>query len=276
MTDFPATDEGFSDVLTRRLRRRRRRRAGLAAASAGAAVVITVAVLSTLDVGTDSLGVVPVQPATTGAPGVTPSVQPGRPAPPPQANGTAAPGTVVTAGASTDAPSTSPHTSAGPQRPAALISTTMQRTMTAYDNTSPCADTSGRVATGWCMQVKGPFTADHAHPTSLVVALCRLPGTGAGAHFPGTLEADFALATPMQNTRFLWHYDAQHPDRADDHTIRVDAGSCLQWQTTWAVRADDRSDIAPGDYRLEVTVNADNVSAPGDAFLRQDYDYKVT
>ena len=278
MTDFFATDEGFTDVLARRLRRRRRRRAGLAAASAGAAVVMTIAVLSTLDIGTDSLGVAPVSPAATGTPGATPSAAAPRSANPAPTGSAATPGTVVTGPASAVVPPpASAGPSSGPTRPAQLVSTTMQRTTTMYDNTSPCADTSGRVATGWCVQVEGPFTADHGqHRTSPTVSLCRLPGTGARAHFAGTLEADFALATTGQNSKVLWHYDAQHPNLVDDHTFRVDAGTCLQWQTTWTVRADDGTDIAPGDYVLEVTVNADNAAGAGDRFIRQDYDYKVT
>ena len=276
MTDFFATDDGFSDVLARRLRRRRRRRAGLAAASAGAAVVVTIAVLSALDIGTDSLRVVPAPPAATGTPTATPSAQPGRLAPPPGTGNAAAPATAGTTSAAAAIPPPSTTSSSGSRQAAELISTAMQRTTTTYDNTKPCADTSGRAATGWCVQVLGPFSAQRGHSASLTVALCRLPGTGARAHFAGTLEADFALATTGQNSRFLWHYDAQHPDQTNDHTYRVDAGTCLQWSTTWAVRTDDGTPVPTGDYQLEVTVTADNVAAPGDSFVRQDYDYKVT
>lgn len=276
--EFVATDAGFGDVLTRRLRRRRRR-ATIAAASAGAAVVVTIALLGTLDLGTDSLRVVPTDPAATGGAGPTASAsaRPGATSTP-GARATTSPGplTVVAPSSHSSAAPTASRPSAASTSVAETISTTMRRTTIAYDNTQPCADTSGRAATGWCVQVAGPFTAQRGHPTSLTVALCRLPGTGARAHFAGTLEADFALETTGQNSSTLWHYDAQHPDRPDNHTYRVDAGNCLQWQTTWAVRADDGNAIAAGNYQLDVTVEADNVAAPGETVDREVYSYTVS
>jgi hypothetical protein len=275
---FVATDDGFTDVLTRRSRRRRRRRAALAATTASVTVVVLVAVLSAMDVGTDSLRVVPTGPTGSAAASPTPSTpaQSGQvpTSPPAQPTGAPAVGTTTAMTASAASTATTPNSATSPAPDS--ISTPMQRSTIAYDNTQPCADTSGREATGWCVQVKGPFSAQRGHPTTLRVTLCRLPGADAQAHFPGTLEADFALQTTGQDSHVRWRYDTQHPDATDDHSYPVRAGTCLLWQTTWAVRADDGSVIGPGSYELVVTVDADNVAAPGEAFARQVYTFTVT
>ena len=272
--DFVATESGFGDALTRRSRRRRRRHASIAATSALAVIAVGVVALSSVKSGRDSLTVPPAG-ASQGHPSTTPAPSPGQPAsgrgastltggvPP---SGAAAPITTVgnAGSATTDA--------AG--HPMPVISTTMQLLRTSYDNTEPCSDLSGRAATGWCIQVNGPFSGRTARPTSLSISLCRLPGVGASAHFSGTLEADFGLQTSSPDHKQLWQYAHQHPNRTDNHSYQVNAGACLTWTTTWRVVADNGQPVKPGTYTLVTAVHADNVANPNQALV-EDYNYTV-
>lgn len=270
--DFVATDSGFGDALTRRSRRRRRRHASIAATSALAVVAVGVVALAGVKSGRDSLTVPPAgfthghspstpspgQPAAGhGASTLTGGVPPGGTAPPIASVGTA--GTA---------------TSGGAGHPAQAISTAMQLLRTNYDNTEPCGDLSGRAATGWCIQVHGPFSGRTGRPTSLSISLCRLPGVGATAHFSGTLEADFGLQTNAPDHKQLWQYAHQHPNRGDNHSYQVNAGACLTWTTTWRVVADNGQPVKPGTYILVTAVHADNVANP-DQVLVEDYNYTV-
>jgi hypothetical protein len=290
---FVPPNGGFDDALRRTHRRRLRRRATLAA-TAGSAAVVLVAVLGITGNGPlDSLQ--QEQPATQGgprdsdAPSTTPNPSPTRiptsaagfapavpltPASPPQIGTRSSSAT----SAGTTTAGNAPGVSSGPEATAASIeiSSPLTRTEHPYSNNSPCADTSGRAATGWCVQFPGPYTGRSGQPTSLSLDLCRLPGVpGATASFPSTAEASFQLSTTSNPPTQLWLLAHQHPAHTARHEITVGSGQCLSWQVTWHNRDDQGHPIAPGDYTLAVSVDADNVADPN-KISTQVYRYTVT
>lgn len=282
--DFVVTDAGFVDALRRRSRRRRRRHVIVAVTSAVAVVAGASAAVSTLTFGTDSLRT-PAGPGLGRTPAPAPSADHpgavGAGSPEITRNGVAGPASlsaspapghsidVVVPGRSTSTPGAAGGAADAP------ISSPMLLSRTDYDNTRPCSDTSGRAATGWCVQVLGPFSARSGRSTSLDISLCRLPGVGASASFSGTLEADFSLETPAPDRSQVWHYARQHPDRSRPHSYAVDAGTCLNWSTTWHVRGDAGAPVPRGNYTLVAMVRADNVSSPNQV-VEEDYAFTVT
>lgn len=279
--DFVADERGFDDVLHRVAGRRRRRHVIVGAATAVVVAAIAVPVVAATSSGTDTLVVPPAGPVPSGSTTPTPSVAPttggatAGPSAAPSAGGDTG-GDVVgqpaletpppAPASATAQPRSTPPTTvvSGP-----LVSTSMTRSRSPYNTGSVCTDSSGRSATGWCMDV---IDANNLHgrsgePVRLAIELCRLPGVAGQAHFAGTLEADLRLVQDDRDRTERWHYANQHPDRAFSHRYRVDGGTCLVWRTTWSVTADDGGSLEPGSYTLLASVNADNVATPNEAVV---------
>jgi len=288
---FRPTDEGFRDVLARRSRRRRRRHVFTGVLSGGVAALVAAVVVTTGSAGDDSLVVPPAvshheTPAPDGA------------APQPRPHETIEQSAVTARSNAAEGPITSDPTTgrsrhsapgSGPDQPAVVpgpthrapsshradgdeISSHTVRTRTpnytvSYDAQYPCTDTSGRAAPGWCAVVSGTRIAKRGQPVTLTVSLCRTGGLDGVARFSGTLEADFVLRrTPGDDA--LWHYAAQHPDRARPHDVAVHGGSCLTWQTRWSVRGNTGAPIPPGNYDLEARIMATNVTTNGEPLTK--------
>ena len=268
---FPPSEEGFDDARRRATRRRHRRRTAYAGAAGAAAVVVAIAVVG----GGGGLSSLTEQPA---APGHRTPSSPSTPGPgstnPALAAGPTSP-LESPGAASARPPGVVPSpTGVGPTPGAPVISTPATRRTRGYDTTHPCADSSGRAATGWCVQFAGPFEGRPGTPTELDLALCRLPGLPTGqASFPSTREVTFTLFTTGSTPRPLWSSAHQHPGRPGRHVLSVPSGSCLDWTLTWWNRDDTGADLRLGGYSLDVAVNADNVSEPA-AVVHQQYAYQ--
>ena len=281
MSSFQPPPDGFRDAL-RRTQARRHRRHLLEAAAGGTALAAVAALVLSVNPG----GLVSLrqdQPAGHGATPSGSSTVSGTPRPGHdasdglvQATGSptsgSRPGGIPTAAT----PPTATRT-AGPSAPGSvLISTAPSRQTTAYSSLSPCADTSGRETSGWCIQPGSSFTGRSGHPNNLSVSLCRLPGALDGqASFPSTLESSFTVQTPSPADRPVWTLAAQHPGQASRHAVAVTAGRCLTWSLTWFARDDSGRDLAAGQYTLVIAINADNISAPNQALV-ENYAYTVT
>lgn len=278
---FPATADGFHDALTRSQRRRTRRHALAASASGTALAVVAVAVLAGQPGSPDSLRQQrPIGPAE-GASASPATTAP--PAPVQVSPRSRAPEQPAASALALPPPLTRPDdpgaTGSGDQLPeqsreSPPISTPARLTTTSYRPGSPCADTSGRAATGWCLQPDAPRSGISGRPVELRVSLCRLPGFGsAAASFPTTAEAGYALDAPSGGPR-VWEHAAQHAPRPGRHERRVAAGDCLTWATTWTNRSDDGQPVPAGSYELELSVLADNTSG-ANTVVTQTYAYRV-
>lgn len=271
---FQPTNEGFTDAVARSRRRRTRRHAVAASASGTALAVAAFAVLAGQSATPDSLqqqqpfgpAGAPTSeplPATT-APDRTESDRAAGPqpvrslggAPPPSP----APGRQDATEPKEDV--TQPHPSGAPAPRAeagAPISTPARLTSTAYEPNAPCADTTGRAASGWCVQTDPPRSGITGRPVDLALSLCRLPGfRPAAASFPTTAEAGYAL-DERSGGATLWDHARQHPPRPDRHDRQVQPGQCLTWTVTWTNRNDQGQPITPGSYELRLSVLADNI-----------------
>ena len=286
---FQPTDQGFTDAVARSRRRRTRRHAVTASESGTVLAVAAFAVLAGQSATPESLQQQqPLGPAgaptseplpATAPPDLTESNQAAGPqprrspenAPPPSP----APGRQDAAEPEGDA--TQPRADAAPAprtKAGEPISTPARLTTTAYEPNSPCADTTGRAASGWCMQTDPPRSGITGRPVDLALSLCRLPGFGsAAASFPTTAEAGYALEERSGGAT-LWDHARQHPPRTGRHDRQVEPGRCLTWTVTWTNRNNEGQPIAPGRYELRLSVLADNTGGPNTA-VTQTYAYQV-
>jgi hypothetical protein len=272
---------GFDDAMRRLHRRRRRRAVTIATAAGGTAVVAAAVVLLSGAAGIDSLRV--VQPTNDGSHSGT--HQTPHPTAAPRTTGVPAPSGGATPTAGTSGPSTpaavlsvGTATAAAATPPAAAISAGPVRTQTRYSATTPCADTSGREATGWCVQVAGPFHGVSGQPTDLVVSLCRVAATRGSAHFATGGEIGLVVSdqpTSQGGGRTRWNLDAQHPPHGPAHQLDVASQHCLTWTTRWWIRDDAGNNLPPAHYDLAVAIRADNVAAPN-SVLVENYDFMVS
>jgi hypothetical protein len=286
---FHPTDDGLTDAISRFRRRRTRRHAAAASASGTALAVAAFAVLAGQGPSPDSLrqqqpfgpaGPAADRPAS-GAPAASAAPGSGTRQSPTDAavNMEAGPvpgpgGQQRPASGRGGAPMRSADTVAPRPQPAVMVSTPVERTTTAYEPNRPCADTSGRAAGGWCMQVDVPRSGVTGQPVDLAVSLCRLPGFGAArASFPTTAEAGFVLGAG-QGGGTVWDHALQHPGRSARHERQVQGGDCLSWTTTWFNRDSAGDAIAPGAYELRLSVLTDNITEPNTA-VTQNYYYTV-
>lgn len=267
---------GFDDALGRSQRRRRRRHAREATAG-GAVLAGVVAVFVAVNpAGLTSLR--QDQPAAPISPSPNPTQRPSVSTGSPSLSG--GPATSTPTGARPGRPGPLTSSASGGATPRApgelLISTSLRRTTTSYDALQPCADSTGRSATGWCVQPGSSFTGRTAAANTHEVSLCRLPGAlTAPASFPSTLEAAFALHTGGASDTRLWASESQHPGRSERHDVSVSAGQCLTWALTWYGRNDTGRPTPAGRYELVMSVLADNIAQPN-TVLKQRYDYTVT
>jgi hypothetical protein len=281
MSTFQPPPDGFDNAL-RRSRARRHRRHLLEATVGGTTLAVAAAIVLTIHAG----GLATLQQEQPAGPGTAHPTAPSTTTP----TLTPAPnaGETTLASGPTSGPATGPtastialgSTPASPTPPArsggTFISSPLSRRTTAYSNLTPCSDTSGRQATGWCVQPGDSFTGRTGHPNTLAVSLCRLPGVGDGqANFPTSLEATFAIHTPAPADRTVWNLDAQHPGHPSPHTITVTAGQCLTWTATWEGRDNTGRDLPAGHYTLVLSINTDNVGNPNQV-ITQNYDYTIS
>ena len=280
MSSFQPPPNGFRDAL-RRTQARRRHRHLLEGAAGGAALAAVAALVLSVNPG----GLVRLrqdQPAGHGQSSPSSASSSTNPQPPHQGNGLVQATVSPTAGdkpASPSTPTSAPtttRTTSSPSSRAVLISTTPSRQNTGYSNLSPCVDTSGTAAAGWCTQPGSSSTGRAGHANDLSVSLCRLPGTPDGqASFPTTLESSFSVRSPGPADRAEWTLAAQHPGHPERHAVTVVAGHCLTWSLTWFARDNAGHDLPVGHYTLTVSIDADNISGPNQALV-QNYDYTVT
>lgn len=278
MSRFQPPPGGFDNAL-RRSRARRHRRHLLEAAAGGTTLAVVAAIVLTAHPG----GLASLREEQPAGPG---RAQGASPIPTPTSSraagtSTLSPRPTTQPGTGPGSPSTlSPTTAADPSSPAAtrstFISSAPSRRSTTYSNLTPCADTSGRPATGWCVQPGDSFTGRSGHANTLAASLCRLPGVGDGqATFPTSLETTFAIRTPAPGDRTEWSLDSQHPGHPSPHTVAVSAGHCLAWTVNWLGRDNAGRDLPPGHYTLAITINADNVGTPNNV-VTENYDYTLT
>lgn len=272
---------GYDDALTRSRRRQHRRRVVTGIGSAGATFgLVAVALLwgqgAMITLKQDDQPAAP--PAnTTATPAVTSN--PGQPTP--TATGQAAP---RDGSAPAEASSPAGHEPSVPAPDSATsptevgttpISTALVRGGRDYRSTTPCADSSGRPASGWCIQFAGPFAGRAGTVTTFDLTLCRLPGfPTANASFPSSSEAAFSLKTTEREPRDIWSYASQHPGRPNRHSLTVQSGRCLTWELRWSNRDDSGRPVPAGTYTLAVDVTADNLITPNQVST-QVYDYRV-
>lgn len=278
---FSPPPGGYDDAIRRSRRRRSRRRARTGAVATGALAVAAAAILAGGTAGISSLR--QEQPAGPGGiggvSGASPTPDSGSASSAPQtgrtSRGESSPAASAARGESGQRTQARSSAAPGPSAAPLQISTALARTEHPYTNTSPCADSSGRQAAGWCVQFLGPYGGESGKAVSLTLDLCRLPAfADADASFPSSAEAAFALTTSGQNPRRVWSYASQHPGSPDPHRVAVRSGQCLSWTTTWWNRDDRGAAVPPGDYILEVSVDADNVPDPN-AVSTQAYNYRV-
>ena len=278
---FQPPPDGFGDALKRSRTRRRRRHLLEAATGSTTLAVIAAIVVSVHPGGLASLrrdqtaghglttNPVPSVPAIS--PVATPTPDPSTPLSPNHPTGTGSPyGAAAT-------PTSPPEQPSSPSTPGeVLISTAPVRRTTSYNNLSPCADPSGRQATGWCVQPGSSFTGRAGQPNELSASLCRLPGVLDGqASFPTSLESSFSIQTPSPPDKTLWDLQQQHPGHPSQHSVAVTAGQCLTWSVTWLGRNNSANDLPAGKYTLVVSINADNIGAPNQV-ITENYDYTIT
>ena len=277
---FQPTPDGFDDALQRSGARRRRRHLLEAAAGGTTLAVIAAVVLTTHPGGLASVR--ERQPAGPGStdPAASSSARPTQTSsgPPEAALLPTGPALQpITGGSASVLPTTAAAGSPSPAvTGASFISSAPSRRTTRYSNLTPCADVSGRPATGWCVQPGSSFTGRAGHLNTLAASLCRLPGVADGqASFPTSLELSFAIRTPAPADRAAWDLGAQHPGHRSPHTIAVSAGQCLTWSANWLGRDNAGRNLPAGHYTLVVTVNTDDVGAPN-SVITEDYDYTIS
>lgn len=285
---FHPTDEGFTDAVARSRRRRTRRHAVTASASGTVLAVAAFAVFAGQSATPDSLQQQQLlgpagAPTAEPVPATTPSDRAGSDqaaGPPPDRSPGNPPPTAAPDGPDAAEPTeeaTQPRAGAAPAPRAeadAAISTPARLTTTAYEPNAPCADTTGRAASGWCVQTDPPRSGITGRPVDLALSLCRLPAFGpAAASFPSTAEAGYAL-DERSGGATLWDHAQQHPSRPGRHDRQVQPGQCLTWTVTWTNRNDQGQPINPGSYELRLSVLADNIGGPNTA-VTQTYAYTV-
>lgn len=120
---------------------------------------------------------------------------------------------------------------------------------TQYDPTQACAGTGPTVAQGWCSYYDGATSGKAGQSVTLSTAVCRLPGQGTGTLSSRTgRQADFAVGKNTYRPVWRWshgRYFTQAPT-----SIRVPAGTCVEWYVSWRVVDNAGRRLAPGSYYL--------------------------
>lgn len=271
---FQPPPEGFIDALRRARARRHRRHVWEGAVGASAVAALAVFALASNPGGLISLR--QEQTAGQGLRGSTTTSSPALTSPTPIRTPTRTPAAGSTNGTA-PVTNTAPAVQSGPSAPGSLvISTPPARTTTTYSNLTPCADTSGRQATGWCVQPGNSFTGRAGQANTLSVSLCRLPGALDGqASFPNTMESTFSMHPAGAGDQTLWDLAAQHPGQPNRHSVAVPAGQCLTWTLTWYGKDNTGRNLPADRYTLEVGINADNIGTPNQVVV-ENYDYTIT
>jgi hypothetical protein len=272
---FTPPPDGFGKALANVRRRRHRRR--IAASLSGAALVAGAVVVATSGA-SDLASLRQVNPAGSGSP-KSASTAPTVWTPPAQTSTRPIGGKLSTVPGQPPQPTTQPGaqnvvpTSASHQP--IPISTSPVLRITDYNPQEPCADISGREASGWCRQPVGVFEGRPGKPSTLGVSLCRLPGLARGeARFPSSAEVELEIYASGDVHR-LWALSSQHPGHPARHSQLADGGKCLTWAASWWNRDDRGRNLAPGQYSLQITIGADNIASPNDQVLMQNYNYTV-
>jgi hypothetical protein len=239
---------GFEEAVTRGRRIRRRRAGG----STGAALVLVGALAYSLtgsDGGTRELhpttGVPRVE--TTQAPYAGPTASPEPTAQPTDTGRTQAGGPVYNdpgtgggeppVGVPSAGPSLSPPGPKASERFAERPAIKVQgpTALAATDTGCLSASTSSSM---WCAVADAQFD-QQLSTYRLSYMLCRPVDAGDGeVHFSRTQQVDFAVtatkgdANPA-NDETYWTYSAGQPVVAENETVELQAGYCLEWYTHW-------------------------------------------
>lgn len=136
------------------------------------------------------------------------------------------------------------------------VGTSVQRTVgpphrtTRYDPTQPCDGSGPTVAQGWCSYYTGATAGAAGKTVTLATAVCRLPGQGgATLTSPTGRQADFAVGKQSYPPVWRWGHGRRFDQSAS--SIRVAAGTCVEWYVTWQVVDNAGNPLTPGRYYLD-------------------------
>ena len=145
---------------------------------------------------------------------------------------------------------------------------------TAYHPTQPCTGSGPTAAQGWCSYYSGATAGSAGQTVTLATSMCRLPGQGAGTLVSRTgRQADFAVGKQAYPPVWRWSHGRSFTQSTT--SIRLAAGTCVEWFVSWRVVDNTGKPLAPGTYYLDAAPRVHPASAPGSAYASKPGSFTV-
>jgi len=122
--------------------------------------------------------------------------------------------------------------------------------ITKFDATKGCTGTGPSPGEGWCSYYVGPTTGTAGHAVTLATAVCRLPGETTGLLRSRTgRQANFDVGKTAY--RPVWRWSHGRTFSTSSTSMRVAAGTCVEWYVSWRVVDNAGQLLKPGQYYLD-------------------------
>jgi len=123
---------------------------------------------------------------------------------------------------------------------------------TKFDPTKGCGGTGPAVSEGWCSYYDGSKSGVPGRTVTLATDICRLPGQGTGTLVSRNgRQADFDVG--VKTFRPLWRWSRGRTFSQPKTSLRVAAGTCVEWYVSWRIVDNSGQPLKRGSYYLDAT-----------------------